>query len=146
MVKNPECPVCGKVLSDGRGLNGHLRMAHQLTGEEHEEKMEEAMSQAEERQPDPAPPGVESLLSLVERVATHRGESPLEVWRSIRKSQESLGDDYIEIEESKIFQDDTQEETAIADLLDEVEEALEKRKEDAEAQLHKTIETEVKGQ
>lgn len=44
----PRCPVCGDSFKDLRGLNGHLRMSHGVTGDEHEEKMQEARRSMEE--------------------------------------------------------------------------------------------------
>ena len=49
-VKNPECPICGDTFKDGRGLSGHLQFKHDLSGDEHQEKLGEGMDRGEKRQ------------------------------------------------------------------------------------------------
>lgn len=49
-VKNPECPVCGADhFKDGRGLSGHLQFKHQLSGKEHEKKLNEGMARGRKK-------------------------------------------------------------------------------------------------
>lgn len=50
-VKNPVCPICQETFKDGRGLSGHLQFKHGLSGEDHEEKLEEGMSRGTEEVP-----------------------------------------------------------------------------------------------
>lgn len=47
-VKNPVCPMCGETFKDGRGVSGHLQFKHGLSGDEHSEALEEAMSRGQD--------------------------------------------------------------------------------------------------
>lgn len=55
-TKDPECPICGDVFVDGRGLSGHLQFKHDLSGEEHAEMKEKGMARGEKVR-EPAPTG-----------------------------------------------------------------------------------------
>ena len=144
MAKNPECPVCGDVLSDGRGLNGHLRMAHQITGEEHQEIMDEALAEAEEKQ------GVSSgdldadspLVKRIEEVALHYGITPPEVVRKIRRPMKKdhpwAGLDY---EDRGFFSSGEKE--LVEQVLDDVEKRLEKEKEKVGDAMNEALQREI---
>jgi hypothetical protein len=49
-VKNPVCPVCGETFKDGRGVSGHLQFKHGLSGDEHREALDEAMSRGQDEE------------------------------------------------------------------------------------------------
>jgi len=152
MPRNPECPECGETFSDGRGLNGHLRMAHGIQGEEHERMMDQALKEAEERE---AKIGsaeemffegdVEktSLTTLVKRVALHHGITPVKAVEKIengrKSSQPWAGLEY----ESKYFGKSEGQEAAEA-ILDELKEELEKEKEAAGEAMNDALNREIR--
>jgi len=74
-VKNPECPICGDVFKDGRGLSGHLQFAHQdLSDEEREQAKEEGMNRGRKQQmPAPSEAGGSAGRSIRDRELELKG-------------------------------------------------------------------------
>lgn len=73
-VKDPECPICGDTFKDGRGLSGHLQFKHQLSGDEHREKLDEGMDRGQKRQtPAPEEVGGRSGRSVRDRELELKG-------------------------------------------------------------------------
>jgi len=152
MPRNPECPECGETFSDGRGLNGHLRMAHGIQGEEHERMMDQALKEAEEREAEIGlseemffEGGVEktSLTTLVKRVALHHGITPLKAVKNIERGMKS-GDPWDGLEyESGGFLRKSEGKKAAEAILAELREELEKEKEAAGEAMNDALNREI---
>jgi hypothetical protein len=75
--KQIDCPVCGRTFKDGRGLQGHLRFKHELTGQAKDRAMQEALAERDE-DPDqlvaeledqgPKPPYRDTVMQAAEQV------------------------------------------------------------------------------
>lgn len=130
------CPVCGESFEDGRGLHGHLRFKEDLSGEELEETFQEAKDQsADEEEGDP-------ILQHVKRVALHHGITPLEVVRKIRRPMATgspWGD--LDLQGGVLFT--SEEEQAAEEMLLELEDRLEKEKEEAGEELNSVLQKQI---
>lgn len=71
-VKDPECPICGDVFKDGRGLSGHLQFKHSLSGDEHRERLDEGMNRGEQRE-SVAPAEAQNKRSVRDRILELKG-------------------------------------------------------------------------
>lgn len=129
------CPICGESFEDGRGLHGHLRFKEDLSGEELGKTFEEAKDESTREE--------DSILEEVKRVALHHGISPLEVVKKIRRPM-SGGSPWadLDLEGGLIFS--SEEQKVAKEMLSELEDRLEKEKEEAGEKLNSVLEKDIK--
>jgi hypothetical protein len=132
------CPICGESFEDGRGLHGHLRFKENLSGEELEERFQEAKDQsADEEESDP-------VLQHVKRVALHHGISPLEVVKKIRRPM-ATGSPWGDLElEGGGFFSQSEEKEAAEEMLSELEDRLKKEREKVGEELNSILQKQIK--
>lgn len=144
MPKKLECPECDAVFTDGRGFQGHVRMSHQITGEELHEIVDRELSKAEERSKvqnlSVGSNAVEGIVESAKEVAMHHGMSPTDVIQEIRgpNDESPFGD----LDDGRLLGGmigGIPEE--LGDLLDEVENRLEAEKEEAGDEMIGAIQT-----
>lgn len=92
-----ECPICDKVLQDARGLFGHLRIGHELQGDELYETHETAKQEGKVASPEQVEDLRRSLqeieldeIGLEQRDGAARLMSLLDAYRTVQGRMEAV--------------------------------------------------------